>query len=805
MANQLAIEFVVLGNDNLMKNLDQVEKKIVDTEKKVKNLGKSGNDAGREIASGLGIPLGPAAAVTAGIGLLTAGLYKSIAAAREASEANMLLSSTAIEAGLSYGDATAKAEAFAAKTGLAGTAAKQTYAALLSVTQISGSVGQVDQFTTALADLAAARGIAPEKLAVLAQQIKSGQDEALNAIGLADPSKLAKTFADRLGRSVESLSQAEQVMSRQVAVVEKGVLFVGAADQRLASVAGQINQAEQATSNFSTAIGVSILANREFRDVLSTVNVMLKSVSISADEVAASLAKGNAPEKIAAEMVAQGTKVRIALGIATAGASDLLLRINSLIKNGLEAEEDGANKIGQAATAALTLLSGGVAGQFLGKDVKAIDLRTQAYNESLKEVRKTKDLLAIQDKEAEKQRGEPARKAAADAAAASEKERVAAVEKQIKVEEDRQKQIQTTFADTQTFLNDMLERVNKDNPYVKLFSEADTVMERMQKRFGTFGNEFVGQMALIERKALDMELLAARIQSAQKVLDIEAEIRKLQFGQVGTSAEDQRQLGVYGKQVDAARDIPGLEAKAIAAASGRDPNALSATEQRRILEQQVTSILNLKNQIPGLSEAGSREAQTKINQELIGLYESASPEMKKLFMNNYRGQLSGAFQGQADDKRQAIEDEMRRAEAGRMDVELAQKKLADLNRRGGLGNDEVRKQYLAVTGGLSPSELTGEMRTGRTAALQIEAKKEAEKEKKAEEDRKLLNEALKLITKQITGKGFKTDTAGAAALIEIKNGSDKASVTGPGFGADEEGRAYSEVHQMNAAAQMGMR
>jgi hypothetical protein len=772
----------------------------------------SGSDVGGDIASGLGIPLGTAAVVGAGTALFVSAMHSAIAAAREGADANRVLSASATEAGFSYDLASEKTQNFARQTGLSDTQAKQTFSSLLQVAKVAGQTDDIDNIQNRFADLAAARGVAAQDLTTLAQQILSGQDEALNRIGLADPSKLAADWAAAHGRTVESMTQAEQVASRLDAVMRKGAMFDGSAEARLHSVSGQMEVTEQSLNNLTKGVGESILNNMEFRDLLSEINGLLHSISLSSDDVRNKLKQGLTPQQIAQEAVGDNKVLdSIKGGLSAVPASLLFLydaaaddvetaqnrfyaalnpgerrakEVEELVKNQQKdienqkkAAEDQKRINEEKAKADADRIASQQAANVTIKNLQTAISHDESLNGQIAGIRHLRDEI--------ESFGRSGALAATDV-----KEKIASLDEQLFQTQKRiEELVRSTFKETRTFLDDMSQRVNKDNPFVTLFQQTDTVMQRTRDRFGAFGDDFVQQMARVENQALEMEKIALRIQSSQKVIDIQGEIAKLQFGPTGASAEDQRRLAIYDKQIGAARDIPGLEAQARAidqAGYGRGPAAI---DQGAILRKQIDEILKLKTQFYGETGYGDRGARTRIDQELISLFQSATPQMQAQLIQRggrgFRGEIAGAYRDQAQDRRQAIEDEVRRAEAGRFVVNTAQKKLTDLQRYGGFDNDEVRKQYLAVTGSLSENELTPELRRGRVGALETEAKKEAEKEKQAAEDRKKLNAVLDLIKVQLTGKGIKVDQAGAGVLVEIQDKSDRASVTGPAFNPEQ--------------------
>lgn len=779
----------------------------------------SGSDVAGGIAGSLGIPLSGGLAAAAGTALFVNGVNQAIDKAREGADANRLLTASATEAGFSYDLAGEKAANFAAQTGLSGTQAKQTFSSLLQVANVARATEDIDSIQKRFADLAAARGVAAQDLSTLAQQILSGQDEALNRMGLADPSKLAANWAAAHGRTVESMTQSEQVASRLDAVMRKGAMFDGSAEERLRSVSGQMELTNQSLSNLTTGIGEGILANMEFRDLLSTINDALRAISTSSDEVRSKLAKGISPKDLANQEA--DTFGNVAFDVLkdrmTSPAAAFAAAFDLASGESLEVTMDRLN---EAATGAHQRRRDALESQFnaekqqIEAQKKAADEQRQvneqkakteaekiatqqAANERIRSLQVQigrDDSLTSQIANVRLLKEEVQRFGAAGVLATTDvTQKVAALDEQLFQTNKRMAEIvRSTFKETRSFLDDMQQRVNKDNPFITLFSQADTVMERSRERFRAYGEDFVEQMSAIELKAIEMDKLALRIEQSQKVIGLQSEIRKLQFGPTGTSAEDERRLEIYSKRIAAARDIPGLEAQAQAVELGRLGSQGLMVDQGTILRRQIESILKLQTQFSGTTGYGDREARSRINQELISLFQGAGPQLQAQLIQRgrfgFREEIAGAYRGQAADRTQAIEDELRRAEAGRFEIERAQRELADLRRFGGFGNDEIRKRLLASTGSLSENELTPELRRARGDALQEQVRAEVNKERRAEERQRGVDALLKKIEAIISAKGIKLDQDGAGLLVEIKDESERAttSVTGRAFSSDPE-------------------
>lgn len=755
------------------------------------------------------MPLSVGAAALATIGLLTVAVHKAIAAGREGIEVAHVLRSSATEAGIAYGDATEKALKFAEATNQDITSAQKQFGELARVVGSVGEVENIDKISQSLADLAAAHGTLPTDIL---DSVITGREAGLRAAGIFDITKRYEDFARQQGVTAAELTETEQRLVRLNAATEKGLQFAGSAKDLAATTTGQMQAVDNQLNNLTGDVGAAILANREFREGLQAINQILRLVGGSVDEVQAKLAKGITPEKIAEEqgrswgaLAADAVKaaqvqgvgdvvslMNLAMGGERADNQlGFLARFNEIqnkrfadTTREIAAEQKlmEVQKVAAAAQAAINDQQIKSENDLAAAKISASATIKQLQTSITRDENLTSQIADIERlKKAIKEFGDTGALSAAEV-----KDKLAALDQQLfQTKKQIQDLVVSAFKDTGTFLDDMNQRMNKDNPFVTLVQQSETVMERMQKRFGAFGDEFVGQMAKVEQKALEMEQLAARIQSAQKVLDSEAEIRRLKFGLTGTSGEDERRLAVFAKQLAAARDIPTLEAKAAAidrANFGRLPGTL---DQDAIVRSQLSDLRKLKGQFSGTGY-GEREAQSKFNEQLIAIFESATPAQQAAMLRRGedRGEISGAYRQQAEQKRQDIEDEIRRAQAGRMRVEDAQKSLVTLSQFGGLDNDLVRKQYLSKTGELGQAEMTPAMIAGRIAALEVEKKKEAEKEQQAKEDREKLfgkDGVMNLIATQLQQGGINVNISKTGMLIEVKNTAPNAAVTGPAF------------------------
>ena len=213
----------------------------------------------------------------------------------QSQKANRLLAASATEAGLAYGDLAEKNKKFAELNALSTTQAASTTARIAQLARATGRPQDIDKLSTAFSDLGAARGISPADLETLIGTILSGQDEGLNRLGIADPSKLYKAYADQLGKTADQLSQFEKAQAAANAVVEKSSIFKGAAQARLASLEGQTESINAKWENLTTTFSNSFTQSYELHSFLDNTSRFVKNLTGDVDELQRKLAKGIKP------------------------------------------------------------------------------------------------------------------------------------------------------------------------------------------------------------------------------------------------------------------------------------------------------------------------------------------------------------------------------------------------------------------------------------------------------------------------------------------------------------------------------
>jgi hypothetical protein len=127
-----------------------------------------------------------------------------------------------------------------------------------------------------------------------------------------------------------------------------------------------------------------------------------------------------------------------------------------------------------------------------------------------------------------------------------------------------------------------------------------------------------------------------------------------------------------------------------------------------------------------------------------------------------------------------IGDEVKRAEAGRYNINLANRKLQELGQAApGLDADVLRKEFLNITRAIDPKELSGNLREAMSVALREEAQHERQLEAEAREFRKQLvspSGILSEIKKSLDNLKPTAGVPGVAAVSPVAAGDDAGDV-----------------------------
>lgn len=731
-----------------------------------------------------------AAAATAAVAFGKAAVQASL----EATAANRILASSALVAGQSYVTALDGARKLGQQLALSNTDANRTYSQLLTLAKNSGQVENLDLISQRIADVAAAKGYKGQDIETLVSQLISGQDEALNRIGIKDPSGLYKDFVVGTGRAVDSLSEFERTQIRVNAVLKLGEQVQGSAANRLRSADGAIAGASAAWENFTASVGDSITQSLEFRDVLVNVSEALEFLTGNHRTAREELLKGlKTPQEIGKE-AAQGGLLRTILD----GAS---------LTYGLPKAVGGS--------IANTLLYG------TRNAASAVGLgKGQSFNEYSESIRTTLiDPSTRRGQEAEAEgerilREELARKAGE----AKEKFTKLAIEENRKTENanteslSRRIDADTRFYDSvremserndaliqrnaetqaqvltgvyqraEQVIGNSFSKLQTDNPFVNIFAQGIRAAEQAEKDFGRLGSKIVKQVQGIELGVRNKAIASERFESGLRALDLRQEARRLSAPAPGLSGDEERAASIGTAQINAA--VEAAKAKAEIEniqrqIRGQNPIFGNSTTPSSIQNaaSQLQSLTSISTYDPRTTPAVARQIQKSIDDAILAATEidfsnapSASDVGGQIDFYNITQARTAALSRRGDSQQDAVREAIDQARASAQIVADAREKIAETERlrqntTGLVGKDEALRladrQVLQIVRDLVPNERTADLRLGaRESGLreaERESRKEAEAAKAIEEDRVFRADILKGVSDAVIelNKGLK--------------------------------------------------
>lgn len=710
MANKIEILVEVDPNGRGSAAIKNVGVNIDQLGKKTRQAGQAGREALDGFGSGLGVPtsIAAASAATAAGILLIGNAAKN--ASLDAANAQRILRSDAQQAGLEFAAVQAEARKFGDDLALSNTQAENSFARFLRVVKAAGLTENLTQYRKQFADLAAAYGLNATEVETLTSQLLSGQDEALNRLGIADPSQLYKSYAASVGKTVEELTQEEQVRARLLAVTEKGRQFEGVAAQRLTEQVGQWAQLNKTIADTTTSLG----------DFLTKRTVVGELPGLFT-----SILKGENPlegkqRQLEAESAARAAQARAK---AEKDANDFLAA------HGAGATADvRANPFASFANREL----------ILGKDQAAKEREgfVSQYTAIFKDKRLSTTTAIFAEEQFQLIRGifDPEKAAEIEDGFNKFWDKYAKVALgALKTARDAAEKNFSLLADRATGGN---------NPYVKILVDAEERAKDLAKTFGVLGEKVVSEMRKTEDAYTKQKLLALDLDQALKAAALRREASSLENFK-GISGAEQRQLDVLDKQISAANSIPELLAKAEAIAKGLidiqkgqlDKEGNPTNESGQLLRELALDFEQINRATyEGLRDlrGGGGRAEDRVNQALVDFFNELAPEFQAKIASGEGGLgqqrvFADAFRGVADSAKRAIEEEVAKAAVADRAVQAVQDDIAKIEeaRRAGLGSREADARLLATTGELAPGEMSADIRQARIEALRREADAES--------------------------------------------------------------------------------
>lgn len=706
------------------------------------------------------------AGVVAGIGYVT---QKAISDSNALANAQRVLKSDAQQAGLTFEEARAKALDFGKDLALSNKEAEVSFARFVRVVSAAGLTENLDKYRKEFADLAAAYGLSASEVEVLTNQLLSGQDEALNRLGIADPSKLYERYAANIGKTTEQLTQEEQVRARLLAVTEKGEQFAGVAQERLLSQVGLWAQMYANIENASAALGDFLQKSTPVGDIPLFANAAFEGKSPITAKYDQIIRQQDAARVAAFQKAKQESDTFFVreFGEAASRNQNPYANFTNLTNRYGEAE---AKKMRDGFVEQYSLLF---------KD-KSLTKTTALFAEQ--QFNEIKGILSPEKRqEITRQFTQFWDKYAGVALSALKSVRGAA-EKSFGSLADR-------FA-------------GGENPIVKIMVEGEEAAREFSRTFGLLGDKTVEDLQRIEAAFVRQKVLALGLDSELRAASLRREADSLQNFKGMTGADD-RALNVFNARLTAATSTAELLARAEAISEGRVGNRQVSGEERLQIalaerlgklpvdltdEEKFRAINGRKFDIDrddrkaffadsgldinsdtvfretlraleelqgvGGGELG-RRTSAALNDAAINLFNSLNGDLQAQIAGGQRGSsrdfFAGAFRGQAEELQSRIQDEIEKGRVADLALEGVRQdmKLIADKQREGLDSREADKRLLSVTGELSPGDLTADIRQARIEALRREADRAANAQAEATEAVNAAREATDKLTESV--------------------------------------------------------
>jgi hypothetical protein len=791
--------------ERLTRELKELGKEAARAERQTNNAGETGGNRntpqGLATAVGfagseLGIPgLGSltsavgAGGVAAGVGagaVGVGGVLAAISAARDLQKAQLDLAVSARDTGRGHAEATANADVFRNSLIVNREEALKVAAAYGEVQLKSG-----EAFNTAdaekLATLAKARGLDAEKTAIALSGLARGSAEAFEQLAGARGDLVLDRYAKSIGTTTARLTDMERVQALTSAAIRQSGDYTDLASRRVETLDSKWQSLKNTLSDFGKDYGQAF-----YEGVV---------LNISAEE---SAKRRKDESGIEAEV----------------GAENRRLLARQRDDNKRKAEEAERNRQQQLSR---DLERQNVererAARSLPEDYGAGLTSTQRQETELQRLRNRREAL---QREYEAFRQVQSQFSSDDAKKFDNefRDQVQSLTDQVRGSLDQMVaeaegkllSLRKDIRDSTAEFSQLRLPTERDNPYVKLFSEAEYAAERARERFGVLGEEAVQAFTKAQAAARDAARFELQVKDSMSAVRLEHEAAELARPFTELTGEIKRTLSVFQAELTAAKGVPGLRINAEQVrlqnqyrfGFNGNPRSLAqagfyiddgGVQQNGdvVYRKQFENLMRLRARYGGVEGVGGEQIRNQLNTELGNLYQNLSPRAKGEVARNPRltDTFARAYDEQANFQEQQIEREAARADAQRSAVRLAERQLAELNRLGTEPNadrDLLRRQYLDITGALPREELTGDLLRGRQSAALEEAKYTREREDRGRQ----AVEATAKFQEALIGKDGRSGAIGQLlqalrerqekVLIEVLDRADAAKVTTLGGG-----------------------
>lgn len=728
----------------------------------VESLGKGGKTAGDEGAKSLNgmlnTALGAATAITGVVTAAAATTKYFVDSSLNGQRAMNVLKADAQQAGLTIADAGEKAKKFGNDLQLSNTQAEKSFGQFLRVVRAAGEVNNVDKYQKNFENLAAQYSLTAGEIETLTQQLLSGQDEALNRLGIADPGALYQKYADSVGRTVQSLTDEEKVRVRLNALSEKGAQFEGAVNERINSQIGYWGQLEKSIADASQTLGDFLLKQTIIGDV---------------PLLAQAAATGQDPFVLKQKQIADQYKAgEETARIAAQKQSDAYFKA---LTDGLNSKEALKNPFGSFAN--LVSIDGGT---------QATKIRDD-FIKQYEALFKTKGVTDVTKIFAQDQ--------------FNNIKGIFTADKQVQIQQGLDKMFKPALDKVTGYLKkardeagalfgDLSSRYagNESNPFVKILVEADSNARKLEKTFGALGEAATAEFRKIEAGYVRQQTLGAQLDNDLKAAANRREANRL-ANPVGLNAAQERELSTFDAKITAATNTATLKATAAAIRSGavgnRQINAKEffetqyanrlgvlpndLTDSQKFLATRgkdsqieqldkrmqffVDSGLNLNSgklfdetfgslrRLIGESGQGGdvgRRETSAVSDALANYFNGLDKEQQARIATGGEGKdtqniFANAFDNQAKELQNKIGDEIAKGRVSDEAIKGLRSDIAEITkaRAAGLDSRGADARLLSVTGAIPINEQPADIIQARIEALRREADRTANEQKDA--------------------------------------------------------------------------
>lgn len=715
---------------------------------------------------------------------------KALEAAQDAARAQRFIATEATDAGVGWQKATAEVESYRKAVGTTRAEAQRIVAGALQFATETGRVSETELFTRRLTDIAIARGRQLSELPEIIRTLSAGRSAELGKLLGENINKVEAEGAARLGLDFSKLDDAGRKAIAFDEIIRRGAAFNGEAASRLKDTAGQVDLFSNRLDDAIVTLGQAIEQNGAFNDVLQSTISLLSSVSDQAPNQIqdAQKAADDAVNSFAGQFTIRIRQTAVFLyGVGKFfidAASVFVGLVKDLPETGFGGSQDpifGNDKFLKNTREALAALKADTG----ENDQTRAGAEERLRQETVERVNRQNQRIVDSDAKAEKRRTDLATQAAGERADAAAKAGTEAADKAAadaeRKEFDRQRQalqvLRGLRGEAEGIVKEIAGMVGNDNPFVRIFVEADKAGEALEKRFALLGDTAVAKMQEIQAAAEQTALLTARIESQGRQAELSGEAGRLRRGlPFGTFAEaDQNRLDIFRAQQDAADRARNFGIRADALRAG-----FATVDPTFLAGRQFQDLQKAQKALSDLPRAVRDAGQAEIDERITRLFDSLDDGIKRQIAGGLGGfgqtreVFAAAFEREGRRGADAVRAAIEKSAIAEENIARVRQNVADVERLVAASNapdkqTQLDKAILARTRELTDAQLPPDLRRARIGALDREAAREAKAEQRAEDEVKNWQAFRETLLARVDNLTQQVKDRNESAIIEIRN------------------------------------